>query len=151
MLIVACYVSHLVAFKLKIHRRDRKYPVVVFANASGVVASQYDAVLRHLASWGFVAIANDLPGSSVGTPTNQTLDYLLERARDPDSIFYRKIDEERIGAVGCSLGGVGVVDAVADAVIRSRAGIKNRNRPVGAFLFLPPPILGLKHIAVSTK
>ena len=93
---------------------DRKYPVVVFANASGVVASQYDAVLRHLASWGFVAIANELPGSSVGTPTNQTLDYLRERARDPDSIFYRKIDEERIGAVGCSLGGVGVVDAVAD-------------------------------------
>lgn len=93
---------------------DRKYPVVVFANASGVVASQYEAVLRRLASWGFVAIANDLPGSSLGTPTNQTLDYLLERAKDPDSIFYRKIDEERIGAVGHSLGGVGVVSAVVD-------------------------------------
>ena len=91
---------------------DRKYPVVVFANASGVVASQYAAVLRHLASWGFVSIANDLPGSSLGTPTNQTLDYLLERAKDPESIFYRKIDEKRIGAVGHSLGGAGVVDAV---------------------------------------
>ena len=27
---------------------DRKYPVVVFANASGVVASQYDAVLPYI-------------------------------------------------------------------------------------------------------
>ena len=99
----------------------RKYPVVVFANASGVVASQYDAVLRHLASWGIVAIANDLPGSSLGTPTNQTLDYLLARAKDPESIFYRKIDEERIGAVGHSLGGVGVVDAaVGDGAKRYR-------------------------------
>ncbi|HBJ59599.1 MAG TPA: hypothetical protein DDY72_03920, partial [Verrucomicrobia bacterium] len=34
------------------------------------------------------------------------------------------------------------VDAVADAVIRSRAGIKNRNRPVGAFLFLGPTGVG---------
>ena len=100
---------------------DRKYPVVVFANASGVVASQYVAVLRHLASWGFVAIANDLPGSSLGTPTNQTLDYLLERAKDPESIFYRKIDEKRIGAVGHSLGGAGVVDAVvSDSAKRYR-------------------------------
>ena len=34
------------------------------------------------------------------------------------------------------------VDAVADAVLRSRAGIKNRNRPVGAFLFLGPTGVG---------
>ena len=34
------------------------------------------------------------------------------------------------------------VDAVADAVIRSRAGIKNRQRPVGAFLFLGPTGVG---------
>ena len=34
------------------------------------------------------------------------------------------------------------VDAVADAVLRSRAGIKNRQRPVGAFLFLGPTGVG---------
>ena len=39
------------------------------------------------------------------------------------------------------------VDAVADAVIRSRAGIKNRNRPIGAFLFLGPTGVGKTELA----
>ena len=39
------------------------------------------------------------------------------------------------------------VDAVADAVLRSRAGIKARNRPVGAFLFLGPTGVGKTELA----
>ena len=39
------------------------------------------------------------------------------------------------------------VDAVADAVIRSRAGIKNRARPMGAFLFLGPTGVGKTELA----
>jgi ATP-dependent Clp protease ATP-binding subunit ClpB len=39
------------------------------------------------------------------------------------------------------------VDAVADAVIRSRAGIKNKSRPIGAFLFLGPTGVGKTELA----
>jgi ATP-dependent Clp protease ATP-binding subunit ClpB len=39
------------------------------------------------------------------------------------------------------------VDAVADAVLRSRAGVKSRNRPVGAFLFLGPTGVGKTELA----
>ena len=39
------------------------------------------------------------------------------------------------------------VDAVADAVLRSRAGIKNRQRPIGAFLFLGPTGVGKTELA----
>lgn len=39
------------------------------------------------------------------------------------------------------------VEAVADAVIRSRAGIKNRRRPIGAFLFLGPTGVGKTELA----
>ncbi len=39
------------------------------------------------------------------------------------------------------------VDAVADAILRSRAGIKNRQRPVGAFLFLGPTGVGKTELA----
>ncbi len=39
------------------------------------------------------------------------------------------------------------VDAVSDAVLRARAGIKNRNRPVGAFLFLGPTGVGKTELA----
>ena len=39
------------------------------------------------------------------------------------------------------------VDAVADAVLRSRAGIKNRQRPIGTFLFLGPTGVGKTELA----
>ena len=39
------------------------------------------------------------------------------------------------------------VDAVADAVLRSSAGVKNRNRPVGAFLFIGPTGVGKTELA----
>ena len=39
------------------------------------------------------------------------------------------------------------VDAVSDAVLRSRAGIKARQRPVGAFLFLGPTGVGKTELA----
>ena len=39
------------------------------------------------------------------------------------------------------------VDAVADAVLRARAGIKNRQRPIGAFLFLGPTGVGKTELA----
>ena len=39
------------------------------------------------------------------------------------------------------------VEAVSDAVLRSRAGIKARNRPIGAFLFLGPTGVGRTELA----
>ena len=39
------------------------------------------------------------------------------------------------------------VDAVADAVLRARAGIRNRQRPIGAFLFLGPTGVGKTELA----
>jgi len=39
------------------------------------------------------------------------------------------------------------VDAVADAVLRARAGIQNRNRPLGAFIFLGPTGVGKTELA----
>jgi ATP-dependent Clp protease ATP-binding subunit ClpB len=39
------------------------------------------------------------------------------------------------------------VQAVADAVIRSRAGVKNAQRPVGAFLFIGPTGVGKTELA----
>ena len=39
------------------------------------------------------------------------------------------------------------VTSVADAVLRSRAGIKSRNRPVGAFLFIGPTGVGKTELA----
>src|SRR5205085_11937971 len=39
------------------------------------------------------------------------------------------------------------VDAVADAVVRARSGLKDPNRPIGSFLFLGPTGVGKTELA----
>jgi ATP-dependent Clp protease ATP-binding subunit ClpB len=61
-------------------------------------------------------------------------------------------ERERLLGLGDALnrrviGQAEAVGAVADAVLRARAGIKNRRRPVGAFLFLGPTGVGKTELA----
>jgi ATP-dependent Clp protease ATP-binding subunit ClpB len=41
------------------------------------------------------------------------------------------------------------VDAVSDAIVRSRAGLKDENRPIGSFIFLGPTGVGKTELARS--
>ena len=90
------------------------YPVVVFANGTGVAASKYKALFKHLASWGFIVLGNEDPSTCTGASTDATLAWLLERNGDPDSVFYQKADTEHIGISGHSQGGVAVFNAVSE-------------------------------------
>ncbi|MBR7180210.1 MAG: AAA family ATPase [Kiritimatiellae bacterium] len=56
-------------------------------------------------------------------------------ARLPETLHRRVVGQDK------------AVTAVADAVIRSRAGINNRRRPIGAFLFLGPTGVGKTELA----
>lgn len=90
------------------------YPVVVFANGTGVFASKYKALFRHLASWGFIVLGNEDPSTCTGASAEATLAWLLEQNDDPDSVFYQKVDTEHIGISGHSQGGVAVFNAVSE-------------------------------------
>ena len=46
-------------YPAELEETDDKYPVVVFVNGSGVKASKYSALLKHMASWGFIAIGTE--------------------------------------------------------------------------------------------
>ena len=92
---------------------ERAYPVVVFANGTGVFASKYKALFRHLASWGFIVLGNEDPSTCTGASADATLAWLLEQNGDPDSVFYQKVDTEHIGISGHSQGGVAVFNAVS--------------------------------------
>lgn len=91
--------------------RDETWPVVVFANGTGIPAKQYPALFRHLASWGFIAIGNEDPSSGNGLSSDRTLMYLLEENETPSSVFYQKLDTGNIGITGHSQGGAGVFSA----------------------------------------
>ena len=90
-----------------------QWPAVVFVNGTGVYASKYPALFRHLASWGFIVLGNEDPGTFSGDSTDATLAWLLEQNEDPDSVFYQKVDTDHLGLSGHSQGGVGVFNAIS--------------------------------------
>lgn len=46
-------------YPTSIETETRKFPVVILSNGTGVRASKYAAVLKHLASWGFIVIGTE--------------------------------------------------------------------------------------------
>lgn len=93
---------------------ERTYPVVVFANGTGVYASKYKALFKHLASWGFIVLGNEDPSTCTGTSADATLAWLLGQNDNPDSVFYQRVDTEHIGISGHSQGGVAVFNAISE-------------------------------------
>lgn len=93
---------------------ENTYPVVVFANGTGVAASKYKALFRHMASWGFIVLGSEDPSTCTGASAEAALVWLLEQNSDPDSVFYQKVDRSHIGISGHSQGGVTVFNAVSE-------------------------------------
>lgn len=93
---------------------ESAFPVVVFANGTGVGASRYPALFQHLASWGFIVLGSEDPSTCTGASAEAALVWLLEQSSDPDSVFYQKADTEHIGISGHSQGGVAVFNAVSE-------------------------------------
>ena len=91
---------------------SRTWPVVVMANGTGVPASRYTPVFRHLASWGFVVIGNEMQNSWSGGASAGALDLLAELNEDPSSLFYHKLDLDNVGSAGHSQGAIGAINAV---------------------------------------
>ena len=90
------------------------YPLVVMANGTGIKASQYKEVFQHLASWGFIVIGNEDANSRTGLSSSDSLDYMLAHNNDKKSVFYSKLDVNKIGIGGHSQGGVGAINAVTN-------------------------------------
>lgn len=105
-------VKYEVYYPSELEKGEGKYPVIVMANGSGIVASKYPAVFEHYASWGFVVIGNEDQSSWEGVSSEKSLQFLLEKNEDPDSVFYGRIDFDNVGIMGHSQGGVGVFNAI---------------------------------------
>jgi len=94
--------------------QNRKFPVVVFVNGTGVKASNYVALFEHLASWGFIVVGNEERESWDGDASEKSLAYLLSEDENPGSVFYGKVDRDNIGASGHSQGGAGVFTTITE-------------------------------------
>ena len=109
---------------------SEKYPVLVLCNGSGTPVSKYPAVAKHYASWGFIVIGTEENYSWNAFGAEMCLRYLErwndnEKIEDTISPFYQKVDFDRVGIVGHSQGGVGVINAVTNTEHKSiyKAGV----------------------------
>ena len=93
---------------------NKKYPVVIFVNGTGVPYKKYSSTFEHLASWGFIVIGNDDSNSATGKSSSITLDYIISLSKNKESIFYNKLDMNNIGISGHSQGGVGAINAATN-------------------------------------
>ena len=97
---------------------DAPLPVVVFVNGSGTGGSKYQALQKHMASWGFLTIATEEQHAWNGFSAEMCVRYLeLLNSYQEDgkeNVFYGKIDMDNIGVTGHSQGGIGVINAVSD-------------------------------------
>ena len=92
---------------------QKKWPLVLMANGTGIRASKYEAIFRHLASWGFIVVGNEDEWTWDGKSVSKSLDMMLKANTDPSSLFYQKVDTANIGLTGHSQGGMCVYTAAS--------------------------------------
>lgn len=97
----------------ELENSNKKYPIVIVLNGTGILPKKYKALFKHLASWGFIVVGNDDPSTGFGKSADETIDYLKKANDDKDSILYRKIDMDNIGITGHSQGGAGVFTSIS--------------------------------------
>lgn len=71
-----------------------------------------------------------------GIPVNRLLQSEMEKLLHLDDLLHRRVVGQEEG-----------VQAVAEAILRARSGIKDPNRPIGSFLFLGPTGVGKTELA----
>ncbi len=103
--------QHQVWYPSAVITSDLRWPAVVLANGTGVNASRYNVIFRHMASWGFIVVGNEDASSWDGMTTILSLQHLLDLDKDPSSPLYGKVDTSAIGLAGHSQGGVAVYNA----------------------------------------
>ncbi len=102
----------LIFYPTDLKESDGTWPVVIYSNGTGQKGSQYKNLYKHLASWGFIVLANDDPESYSGLPAEKMLSYMLEENSREGSAFYHKVDIDNIGTYGHSQGGAAVFNTI---------------------------------------
>lgn len=91
-----------------------RHPIITWGDGTIAVPRQYNYLLRHLASWGFVVIATENQSTGSGVDIAGAARYLIDRAADPSSIFHDRLNPA-VGAMGHSQGATGVLNAMANS------------------------------------
>lgn len=88
-----------------------RHAILTWGNGTNATPNNYNGLLTHLASWGFVVIASNSGSTGTGTQIRDGAYYLVNQDATPGSIFYQKLDAANVGALGHSQGAGGALNA----------------------------------------
>ncbi len=106
-------VKQIVYYPDNIKSSSKTYPAIVWANGTMCPPDMYDGLLKEIAEGGYIVIANGETMAADGTAQRASIDFIIEQNGDSSSIFYKKVNTEKIGAAGHSQGGRSSVNAAA--------------------------------------
>lgn len=116
--VLQVFKKYVIYYPSELETSDRQYPIIVVCNGSGTPISKYPAVPKHYASWGFIVIGTEEEnawngfGAEMSVRHLERLHDMRQIGEDKPNIFYQKVDLSRVGIVGHSQGGVGVLNAI---------------------------------------
>ena len=117
---MSSFLKYEIFYPSDLSKSNEKYPVVVFVNGTGVKGTKYQALQKHLASWGFITIATEEEYAWNGFSSEMCVRYISAlneydgEVNNQKNNFYHKIDLNNIGITGHSQGGIGVINAITD-------------------------------------
>ncbi len=126
-----------------------KHPILTWGNGTNAVPKQYNYLLTHLASWGFVVIATEDQNTGVGQTILDGVNFLVHANSDASSIFFQKLDVSQVGALGHSQGASGAINAM----IKSAGVIKTVipiELPAQVFCSNPANCLDTKNVTAGS-
>ncbi len=91
-----------------------RHPVLTWGNGTGATPGAYRALLKHLASHGFVVIASNSTQTGSGDEMLKGVDFLLAENELKGSAFFHTLAADAVGALGHSQGGGGSINAGND-------------------------------------
>lgn len=105
--------KQIVYYPDNIKSANKAYPAIVWANGTSCPPSMYDGLLKEIAKGGYIVIANEETMAADGTAQRASIDFIVAQNDDDSSIFYKKVNIDKIGAIGHSQGGRSSVNAAA--------------------------------------
>jgi pimeloyl-ACP methyl ester carboxylesterase len=96
-----------------------KFPLLVWGNGTCAMPEGYGALLRYVASHGYIVVAPNSRWVGSNDAMIIGLDYMFAANEDPNSMWYQKIDTSKVGAFGHSQGGMATAAAASDSRVQS--------------------------------
>lgn len=96
-----------------------KYPVLTWGNGTCAQPEGYGALLRYVASQGFVVVAPNSRYVGSGEAQRKGIDFMTRANQDPSSPYYGRLDLTKVGAFGHSQGSAATIAASSDPRIKS--------------------------------